>query len=327
MTALGIMFRREYPPEQLPDFARQVETIGFDELWVIEDCFYAGGIAQAATALALTTKVQVGLGIMPAVARNAAFTALEIASLARLAPGRFLPGIGHGVGAWMKQIGAYPPSQLGALEENVTAIRALLRGENVTTSGTYVQLDAVELEYPLAVVPPVQLGVRGPKSLRLSGRVADGTILAEGSSPAYVRWVQEQIDAGRAEAQREDDHRLTVYVNWSMDDDVAVSKARIREVLTARMIAGKMDVYLKPMGIAEEAAEMLKTKGEAYLKEQMPEEWLHQLAAVGTADDCAATIQALYAAGADSVGLVPLMSNEAALSGAAQAVIQALGKA
>ena len=89
MVNLGIMFKRDYPPEQVGDFARRAEAAGFDEIWVIEDCFYAAGIAQAATALAYTDQIQVGLGIMPAVARNAAFTALEIASLARIAPQRF----------------------------------------------------------------------------------------------------------------------------------------------------------------------------------------------------------------------------------------------
>jgi hypothetical protein len=53
--------------------------------------------------------------------------------------------------------------------------------------------------------------VRGPRSLRLSGRLADGTILTELSSPGYVRWAREQIDTGRAEAGRTDPHRVLVY--------------------------------------------------------------------------------------------------------------------
>ena len=90
---LGVMFRREHTPENLPNFARQAEEAGFDELWVVEDCFYGSGIASAATALASTGFISVGLGIMPAVVRNPVFTAMEIATLARLYPGRF--GQGH----------------------------------------------------------------------------------------------------------------------------------------------------------------------------------------------------------------------------------------
>ena len=81
---------------------------GVDQLWVIEDCFYTAGISLAATALARTESLTVGIGILPAVARNPAVTAMEIATLAKLAPGRLLAGIGHGVQEWMDQMGAAP---------------------------------------------------------------------------------------------------------------------------------------------------------------------------------------------------------------------------
>ena len=32
---LGIMFRREFAPELLPDFARRTEAAGYNELWVV----------------------------------------------------------------------------------------------------------------------------------------------------------------------------------------------------------------------------------------------------------------------------------------------------
>ena len=170
---LGIMFRREHPPEHLHQFARRAEAAGFDELWLVEDCFYAGGIALAATALACTESIKVGLGIMPAVARNPVFTAMEIATLARLFPGRFLPGVGHGVAGWMRQIGAFPQSQMRALEEVTVSVGRLLAGEEVTVNGSEVHLDEAALVHPPEQVLPLSLGVRGPKStcsLRANGR-------------------------------------------------------------------------------------------------------------------------------------------------------------
>lgn len=61
-SSLGIVFRPEYPPEELPGFARRAEEAGFDELWLWEDCFFAGGIASAATALAETEHISVNSG-------------------------------------------------------------------------------------------------------------------------------------------------------------------------------------------------------------------------------------------------------------------------
>ncbi|MDP9363486.1 MAG: LLM class flavin-dependent oxidoreductase, partial [Chloroflexota bacterium] len=217
--AIGVMFRREHPPSALPGFARRVEAAGFDELWLVEDCFFAGGFALSATALAATERIAVGLGILPGVARNAAFAAMEIAALAGLHPGRFLPGIGHGVKDWMRQVGALPVSQLAALEETIAAVRALLRGETVFAEGRHVRLREVRLDQPPAEPPPVFAGVMGARSLRLAGRVADGTVLAEGASDAYIQWARERIAEGTAEAGRDGPHWVVVYAWCHLDPD------------------------------------------------------------------------------------------------------------
>ena len=76
VPALGMCFDRTFPPALLPPYARRLEEGGLDELWVIEDCFYTGGVSLAAAALATTSRLRVGLGILPAVARTAPITAM-----------------------------------------------------------------------------------------------------------------------------------------------------------------------------------------------------------------------------------------------------------
>ena len=51
--SIGVMFRREYAPELVPDYARMVEQVGLDDLWIIEDAFFNGGISGASVALAV----------------------------------------------------------------------------------------------------------------------------------------------------------------------------------------------------------------------------------------------------------------------------------
>ena len=60
MTKLGVVFTADRPPEELPAFATAAEAAGLDELWVWEDCFLSGGIASAATALAVTSASRSG---------------------------------------------------------------------------------------------------------------------------------------------------------------------------------------------------------------------------------------------------------------------------
>ncbi len=303
---LGIMFRREHAPEDLPGFARRAEESGFDELWVVEDCFYGSGIASAATALAKTDTIVVGVGIMPAVVRNPVFAAMEIATLSRIYPGRFLPGLGHGMAGWMRQIGAFPKSQLTALEETTITIREMLAGERLTYDGKQIHLDEVELVHPPNQIPPVSLGIRGPKSLALSGRVADGTILAEFAAPAYVSWAREQIESGKLEAGHDRDHRMTVFAFACAGTTTAKARQHLRPVIASAIASGKIDSQLAPMGILPQAHDLLVSGDHAYFEAAMPDAWIDELAIAGSPEDWEVAINRLVEAGADTVVLVPL---------------------
>ena len=299
---IGIMFRREHKPEKLPAFAIRAEEAEFDELWVVEDCFYGSGIASAAVALANTKTISIGLGIMPSVVRNPVFTAMEIATLARIYPGRFLPGIGHGMADWMKQIGAFPKSQLKALEEVPFTVRKMLRGEQFDFIGKQVQLEQVELVYPPDEAPPISLGVRGPKSLAISGSAADGTILAEFSSAAYVSWAKNIIEQNKSQDKK---HRLTVFVYACVAETNKKACEQVKPLIASAIASGNVDSQLAPLGILPEV-KMLREQGDfEKLQAGIPNEWINQLAIVGTRENWESSIKNLVEAGADSVVLVP----------------------
>lgn len=308
---IGAMFRCDLEPEHLHPFSRQIEAAGYGELWIVEDCFFAGGVASVASALAVTERIVVGIGILPAVMRNVATSAMEFAALARLHPGRVHGGFGHGVADWMRQIGAFPPSQLAALGETTEVVRRLLAGESVTIDGKYVHLDDVRLDHPPRVVPPISVGVQGAKSLRLGGQVADGTVLSELASPAYVRWAREQINAGRDDVGRNDPHRVTVYACFAVGDD---SDAIVRAKLAERLRHYYGTAHFDPLGISADVAELVaRHPDDASLADAIPAEWVRRLAVSGTPAQCAESIRALADAGADSVVLLPLGDTEAAL--------------
>jgi 5,10-methylenetetrahydromethanopterin reductase len=300
---LGISFRREHAPERLPDFAQKAEEAGFDEIWVTEDCFYAGGIASATAALASTKSIAVGVGIMPAVVRNPVFTAMEIAALARLYPGRFLPGIGHGVARWMRQIGEFPKSQLTALEETAYAVRELLAGNRIDLDGEQIQLEQAQLVHPPDQIPPVYLGVRGPKSLALSGRISDGTILAEFSSPAYVAWAREQIAEEKDSGQ---DHHVTVFIYACACASIEDGREQVRQLVAKAIASSRKDMHFAPMGILEQIRDLRKIKDPDELSAQIPGAWIDQLAVIGNSTDWKRSIKQFAASGANTVVLVSL---------------------
>jgi 5,10-methylenetetrahydromethanopterin reductase len=103
---IGVSIGPQLHPSRVGEVAAWVEELGVDEVWLAEDCFFAGGIAAAGAALAATENITVGLGILPAVARNAAFTAMELAALAGMYPGGSSRGWGT---AWPTGCGRSAP--------------------------------------------------------------------------------------------------------------------------------------------------------------------------------------------------------------------------
>jgi alkanesulfonate monooxygenase SsuD/methylene tetrahydromethanopterin reductase-like flavin-dependent oxidoreductase (luciferase family) len=209
---IGAIARPQLPPERIRDVALAAEAAELDELWLWEDCFWEGGISMAGAVLGMTERLRVGIGLLPMPLRNVALAAMEIAALDRLFPERFVIGLGHGVQEWMGQAGARVKSPLTLAREYFAALRGLLAGEEVTTSGDHVNLDHVRLVWPPARVPALHMGAFGPKATRLTGEIGDGTIVAgEVSLADYVAMREHVLDA-RAAAGRGDGHVFTVFV-------------------------------------------------------------------------------------------------------------------
>jgi alkanesulfonate monooxygenase SsuD/methylene tetrahydromethanopterin reductase-like flavin-dependent oxidoreductase (luciferase family) len=202
VTTLAAIFPPTQAPERLGGVAAAAEAAGLAQLWVWEDCFYESGIATATAILAATSRVTVGIGLLPVPLRNVALTAMEIATMARLFPGRLTAGVGHGVLDWMSQVGGKVESPMTLLREYTTALYALLQGETVTTHGRYVHLDRVALDWPPIVVPPLLVGGIGPRTVSLAGELADGLIIPGGQSPDDVQTSVRQFQAGRTAAGR-----------------------------------------------------------------------------------------------------------------------------
>lgn len=300
MARVGVMVPRDLPAHQVLDFARRAESLGFSQVWVVEDLGFRGGVAQAGAVLAATSRVVVGIGIMPAGARNAAFAAMELATLGQLFPGRVIAGIGHGMPGWMRQAGAWPASPLTLLREFTVAVRTLLRGGPGPAGGRYVDVSGVTLSETPQEPPPVVLGVRGPKSIAVAGEVADGLLLAEPATPAYVaRSVARFGSVPTAAAE------VITYDVAAVGDDGRAARDLARPGLAG---IGEPDwaPHLAPLPFAPElAAHRAAAAGPAEFAATMPDGWVRELALAGTPDEVRAGIAARHAAGATGVVLSP----------------------
>jgi alkanesulfonate monooxygenase SsuD/methylene tetrahydromethanopterin reductase-like flavin-dependent oxidoreductase (luciferase family) len=303
---VGVLIMSTTPPAQIPRLATSAERLGFRQLWVAEDYFFLGGIAAAAMCLGATERLPVGIGIMSALARHPAVTAQELATLVGAYPGRLMPGIGLGVPGWVEQMGLTPASSLTAIRECVQSLRTLLGGETLSVEGKQFAFREVRLTHPPADPPPLLTGAMQPKSLELSGEIADGNVIGAMAPVEYVAWSLERIAAGAARAGRTGLKPMTpLFALYNCGPDRAAARAELRGTLAFYLAVWPRNAFTEMVGCVEELEDMVARGGAETVAREMPDEWIDRFAIAGDPDECAARLAAYIAAGADCVVLAP----------------------
>lgn len=297
---IGYLVLTSTPPEQIGSISTLVEDLGYGELWVAEDYFAYDGFIASEVALSATSNITVGLGIVSGVVRHPAVTAMAIASIARSHPGRFKAGIGHGATFWTNQMGLTPKSPLTSMTETVTAVRALLAGETYSSEGRCFSFREVALSHLPTERVPLLTGVVGPKSLELSGRIADGTIVSALAGPTYLAQAVESIARG-VTAGGEGVHETPTIALASIRDNDDEARAAIRPVLAFYLMAMNGTALTYAISAGDEISRLLEKGGLETLAAEMPEEWIDELTVTGSPDHVEKSIRRLLEAGSSSV--------------------------
>jgi probable F420-dependent oxidoreductase len=166
------------PAAEFRDFARAVESAGFDVLTFPDHLVPSASPFAGATALA-TDRLQVGTLVLNNDFRHPVETARETAGVATVTGGRFELGIGAGhMKSEYDAAGIdYDPgaTRVDRLIESVGVIRALLDGDAVDVDGAHycIRAQAGALVAPTATRVPMLIGGDGTRVLKLAGRIAD----------------------------------------------------------------------------------------------------------------------------------------------------------
>ena len=313
---VGLCMSGNVPMNEIVNAAHIAEEEGWDSIWLGEDYFYRGGATMAAAVASATTRLRIGLGIMTPLPRHPALIAMEVGALQELSGRRILPGIGAGVGSWMRQMGFDYRSPLSVMREGVVLTRRLLAGETVTEVGRAFTLNAVKLNFPTSATP-VLLGAVGPKALELGGELADGTVLSVLAGPGYVRWARDRIREGQVRAGRAgEDHLIVAYLFIALATPNAAARELVRPLVTEYLSAGGVNPLTREAGVPDEIAAQLHAE---YLNghiavELVTDEIVDRVAAAGDGEHCARWISELINAGADIVALLPVPLDNVAQS-------------
>lgn len=298
---------------ELAAAARAAERAGAEVVWVPE--LHRSATVTAAAVAGAVGGAHVGTAIALAFARSPMITALEALDLDELTGGRFILGLGTGARRlnenWHNARWERPLAQLA---ETVDVIRTIVAkahaGEPLEYDGAWQRLSVRGFRRPYEPVRtaiPIYLAAVGPQLTRLAGRIADGWISHELSSPRYLR---ERVlpDLFRSGRSREG-FDVVVSACCSIDPDPKLAYQRAEGVLAFYASVATYKDFFAFHGLAEEHAAVVAAfrAGE---RPAVPRRMVEPLVLAGTRDQVAERLEA-YEGLADTVKLTPAVYGNA----------------
>jgi probable F420-dependent oxidoreductase len=268
--------------------ARRAESAGYDDLWLAD----AGGM-DALTLAALiaqnTTRARIGIAVVPAYTRTPAVLASTAATIAQVAPGRFVLGLGTSSHAIIEGWhGLELAKPLTRMRETVQLLRHMLAGEKTRFSGQTLKSHGYRQE-PVAGGLPIHLAALRPRMIELAAELGDGVILNLFPRQALPRIVEHVARgaqrAGKDPAQVEIVCRHQIAVT----EDPAATRKLFRMVFASYYATPVYNEFLAWAGY-EHAAREIREGWAAGDRERtaaaISDELVDEIALIGTREQC-----------------------------------------
>ncbi len=200
---LGIMFDGFDEATGMVETVRRAEDVGADSVWVAEHMGYREAVACCAAFAATTHRIRLIPTAISPYMWHPVPTAMALATLAELAPGRIGVAVAVGNLLNLKESGHEPVKPVRAVREFVEDLRALWAGETVEREALNYTLAGARMGFEAPDSIPIYVASSGPRVLGLAGRIADGVLLSAGLCLPYtmrcLAWAEDgRIAAGRA---------------------------------------------------------------------------------------------------------------------------------
>jgi alkanesulfonate monooxygenase SsuD/methylene tetrahydromethanopterin reductase-like flavin-dependent oxidoreductase (luciferase family) len=207
----------------------RIEALGLDHVTLGDHVSFRGGVGydglvQAAAVLAAgRLPVHVAVYLLPL--RHPVLVARQLASIAELAPGRLVFGVGIGGDDRHEvEVSGVDPSARGRrTDESLEIVRSLLSGEEVTFHGECFDVDAARILPVPSPRIPILVGGRSDAAMRRAGRFSDGWIgvwvAAERFASTVAAVEREANECGRDPVEWR--HELLVWCGFGTSREAA----------------------------------------------------------------------------------------------------------
>ena len=221
--------------DDLVEYTQEADKLGVDQAWSAE-AWGMDAIVPLAYLAAKTEKIKLGTGILQISSRVPSMMAMTAQSLDTVSKGRFILGLGVSGPQVVEGLhGASFAKPLSRLRECVEILRIALAGEKIAFEGEHYLLPrpggegkAIRLSQPPRPELPIYLATLGPKSLQMTGELANGW-LGTCFLPEHASVFLDDLSTGTKKAGRslnDIDIQAGGYFEISDDVDGLINKLR-----------------------------------------------------------------------------------------------------
>ena len=310
----GFTLKPEHSLKRTLALTRRAEELGFEYGWLFDSHVLWREPYVLLTLMAqATATLRLGTCVTNPATREPSVTASALTVLQELSGGRMDLGIGRGDSA--RRVLGKPPTSMKELEEAVHVIRALVEGRPVEYEGTELHFGWTE-GWPL----PVWIAGYGPVALKLTGRIADGSMLQIGD-PDLVRWFASQVHDSAREAGRAPSAVKVMAAAPAHVGDLATARDRVRwfPALVGNHVVDLVNKYPR---------EQLPESLTGYVRDRSSYDYLHhaevgstnagfvgdevtdRFCVLGSADEVIAKLHVLAEAGVDQFNVYLMNGDE-----------------
>jgi 5,10-methylenetetrahydromethanopterin reductase len=203
---IGVMQLTMEPLEEMLESARVMDEAGMDTIWLAEAYPWwrkHGMEARSSTVVSAlmareTERLTIGWGIISPFTRHPVQVAMDARVVQEAAgAGRFLLGFGTSK-IFLNNAKSQTSKTLGPMRDAVAIVRGVLGGERFEYDGERWSASVPALQNGAVTprdVPPVYIAATAPKMQALAGEIADGCLTPSITTPAFVRYTRENVDA------------------------------------------------------------------------------------------------------------------------------------
>lgn len=324
-VGFGIPYDRPESWRETVKYVVEAERLGVHSAWSAE-AWGADAITPLAYLAACTERIKLGSGIIQTGTRTPALVAMTAATMQLLSGDRFLLGLGTSgpqvIEGWH---GVSFDQPLTRMREIAEIVRLAMSGERVSYSGEIYQLPlpggegkALRLAMSGVSRVPIYLATLGPRSLALTGAIADGW-LGTSFMPEHADVFLHHIRRGAEKAGRLlgalDLHAGGV-VAFSDDPEQLLAARRPGIAFTlGAMGSRKTNFYNEAFGragfedLAKKVQDLWLSGKRDEAASMIPDEIVFQTNLLGTDEMVADRIRAYRACGITTIRITPASSN------------------